>query len=69
MSVDRWRRDVESAMYFLVWHRGLSYDKAHSILTDARSAIPQLAKLGRREFKKCEVALLNFIKQTEMRYP
>lgn len=51
------RRDVTSAMYFLVWHIGVSYDQAEDMVMRAQGAIGWWAEQGRAEGRKCFSAL------------
>ena len=60
-AVDRWREDVHSALYYLVWHRGMTIDAANGLLDNCRSTIPTFARRGRIGFAKCCKALSKWI--------
>lgn len=52
-GIDRHRRDVTSAMYYLVWHCGMDYARAEAVLAQARELIRPLADAGRTESWAC----------------
>jgi len=74
MSKDmrRAKRDVTSAMYFLVWHGGMSYGEAETVLISCRAVIRPLATAGRVEGRKCFAALSAWIDRvsvSRVQYP
>jgi hypothetical protein len=51
------KRDVTSAMYYLVWHLGLSYAVAEKVVEGSKTALDEFARLGRIEGRMCFRAL------------
>lgn len=47
------RRDVTSAMYFLVWHGGMGYSSADWLLSAYPKLVILFAKRGRFEARRC----------------
>lgn len=47
------QRDVTSAMYYLVWHGGLSYERALAWLRESPASVRPLAIAGRQESRRC----------------
>jgi hypothetical protein len=71
-KIGQWRKDVTSAMYFLVWHGGMNYEAAEQVLIECRAAIGPLAIAGRREGRKCFAALSKLIDSLQgphLQYP
>lgn len=66
-NVRRHRMDVQSAMYFLVWHCGMSIDSADAVLCSCRPTIRHLAAAGRREGNRCFTALSKWIDRVQAR--
>lgn len=52
-GISQHRIDVTSAMYYLVWHEGMSIDHAEAFIAKSRDLIKPLAKIGRVEGKRC----------------
>ncbi len=53
--------DREAALYYLVWHQGMSIEAGNNFLNDAPDAIQGLAKAGRVGFLKSARALVRWI--------
>ena len=51
------KRDVTSAMYYLVWHLGLAYDLAEAVVASSNAALDTFARAGRIEGRLCFKAL------------
>lgn len=51
----------DSAVYFLVWHCGMSVDGARDAIQQDRSSIRPLARAGKYEFNRCANALCDWI--------
>lgn len=51
------KRDTTSAMYYLVWHLGLSYDVAEKVVEESKTALDHFARLGYFEGRRCFRAL------------
>lgn len=61
-NVAQHRKDVHSATYWLVWHVGLSIEKAESMLVQSRGKLVKpLARLGRTQGNACFKALGKWI--------
>ena len=63
------RRDVTSALYFLVWHCGLSYDAAENFVIDCRRSLTDLANAGRVEGNPCFSALRKLADTLKQDFP
>lgn len=63
------RQSVESARYFLVFHLGLSIDKADLILANAPAAVDELADKGRSGFYECARGLAALIDRLNKKQP
>lgn len=51
------RRQVTSAMYYLVWHMGLSYALAEQVVEQSKTALEEFARRGSMEGRMCFRAL------------
>lgn len=64
-GANKWRRQVQSATYYLVWHKGMTIADAEDLLAEVKASIPDLAKRGSVEFNKCSKALCAWIDRIE----
>ena len=66
-GIERHRRDVTSALYWLVWHGGMSANAAEALLHKAPALVEPLAELGRVEGRPCFLALAQLIDEWDKR--
>lgn len=55
------RREVTSAMYYMVWHLGLPYATAERVIEQSKAALEHFARLGHIEGRMCFRALSRLV--------